>query len=146
MTLKLRDAIRVGACGHSHVEHSSDKKNVTSVERAGRLDSMQRSVPGERLLDQDGLGSAGWCPGPGDDRGFIEHDRCIFNEHTVRKTRVRWEHTNVATQPLKALAVGGMLSDGNIHVNPAPNDVRKLTLRETRTDLPRDCRQHEAIA
>jgi hypothetical protein len=123
MTSQLRDAIRVGACGHTHIEHSSDPKNVTSVERAGRLDAMQSSVARECLLDSVGLAPAGWCPGPGDDRGFIEHDRRIFDEYTVRKIRIRRERNNVATQPLQALAVGGMLSDGNVHVDPAPIDV-----------------------
>ena len=145
MTLKLRDAVRVGACGHSDVEHSSDTENVASVERTGGLDAMQGSVARERLLDRVDLAPAGWRPRPGDDRGFIEHDRRIFNEHAVRKIRIRRERNHVATQPLQALAVSGMLSDGNVQVNPAPIDVRQLTLREARTDLSGDCRQHEAI-
>ena len=74
--------------------------------------------------------------------GFVEHDRGIFDEHRIGKSRLWLERDDARAEFLKQRLVGAMLLFSLGEIDRLPGDKGQLTVDDAGTDGARNGGEH----
>jgi hypothetical protein len=112
-----------------------ENEDVPAIERCRRREARNRSQPLQDTLDRWELGATGFGAGPGQHRELFEHDRRIFDEDRVGKSRFLGEPMDLQSELLERFLEFGVLLSRALKIDRLTREMRELTARYGGRDL-----------
>lgn len=139
---ELAKALGVAAPGESDKKFAADAKDVATFEGTGERDVGELSKGSKGFGERGRFGAARRGAQRQDDGQLVEDDSGVFDEHGIRKCRLRGEREDAGTQFFEEHFVGVVLVLRYGKIDGLAIDEGDFAMRHGGTDGARDGGEH----